>query len=280
MKRIMLFIFPLIFSIVIFSAVVYFMTKANGKGALQITSNPKSNAYLNGKLIGATPICKCEGNDTLIEGEYTLKLVPLEEGLLPFSEKIKITKSILTVVDRSFGKGSASEGSIIALEPLSDKKAVELVVLSFPEGSQVLVDSAASGNTPILLKNLTPSDHEVKMIKDGYKEKSIRIKTTPGYKLTISAYLGINLEINPTPIPLSFPSAVPTPTSFSPRVLILQTPTGFLNIRESGSFTASIAGQVNPGEIYELISEKDNWFEIKFKDGKTGWINSQYAKKQ
>lgn len=279
MKKLLIFIIPLVLAIIVFLTFIYFTVKGNGKGALQVTSNPKSTVYLNGKPIGTTPLCKCEGNDTLSEGEYTLRLVPLEGEFLPFSEKIKITKSVLTVADRTFGKGATSDGSIINLESLNDKKNTELLIISLPQEAQVLIDSVPSGKTPILLKNLTASDHEIRIVKDGYKEKSIRIKTTLGYKLTISVYLGISLEmINLSPTPLSSPSA--TPTLISTKVLILETPTGFLNVRENGSLNTAITGRVNPGEMHELISEQDGWFEIKLEDNKTGWINSQYAQKQ
>jgi len=240
-------------------------------------SVPKSNAFLNGKLIGITPFCRCEGAEMIDQGEYTLKLVPLEGDLLPFSEKIKITKSVLTVVDRTFGKGATSDGGVISLDVLDDKNAVELLVLSFPDGADVSVDSEPRGKTPLLLKNLTSSDHEVKILKDGYREKPIRVKTISGYKLTISAYLGINLDLIVSPV---IPSPSPTAAPVVNKVLILETPTGFLNVRETGSLNGVIIEKINPGESFELISEKENWFEIKLIDGKAGWISSQYAQKQ
>lgn len=267
---------PLIMAMVVFLGFIYWTSRDEGKGALQVTSIPKSNVFLNGKLIGVTPL---EGKDLLSSGEYNLRLVPLEGDFLPFEEKIKITKGVLTVVDRTFGQGATSEGSIINLD-LIDNKGVEVLIISFPDQAQVFIDSQELGLTPLFLKNLTPSDHEIKIIKNGYKEKNLKIKATPGYKLTVSAFLGVSLEVFISPSPTSSPSAILSPTKIPLKALILQTPTGFLNVRESGSLNAAIIEKVNPGESFEIVSEKDNWFEIKLKDGKTGWINNQYAQKQ
>jgi len=131
----------------------------------------------------------------------------------------------------------------------------------------------------LLIKNLTASDHEIKITKEGYKEKDIRVKTTLGYKLTLFTFLGINMEtLNVIPTPIASVSAIIKPPVLT--VLILETPTGFLNVRSENSLSGSVIAKINPGENYELISQKDNWFEIKLKDGKTGWISNQYAKKQ
>ncbi len=255
----------------------FFLLKGDSKGALQVTSLPKSDVYLNGKLIGQTPLCKCELPEMLSSGDYTLKLVPKEGGFSPFEQKVTIGKSVLSVVDRTFGKDAQDSGSTISLTPLSEKKEIQVLVLSFPEGAEVLVDNNLSGVTPLLLKNLTESDHEVTLKKQGYQLKTLRVRTIPGYKLTALGFLG--LDANPLPAqPSSSPSATPSPQI--KKVTILNTPTGFLRVRESSSLNSGEIGRVNPGESYELLSETDNWFEIKLEDGKTGFISSQYAKKE
>lgn len=72
------------------------------------------------------------------------------------------------------------------------------------------------------------------------------------------------------------PSVTPT----IKQVLILDTPTGFLRVREESSISASEVGRVRPGEAYEVLDEKDGWIEIQFDDEKKGWISAQYVKKQ
>jgi uncharacterized protein YgiM (DUF1202 family) len=65
-----------------------------------------------------------------------------------------------------------------------------------------------------------------------------------------------------------------------PKVVIIDTPTGFLRVRSASSTASLEINRAIPGETYEMITETNGWFEIKLKDGKTGWISGQYAKKQ
>lgn len=273
MKKILLFVIPFLIAVPAVTALAYFLSNSSGKGALQVTSTPKSQVYLDGKLIGETPFCKCELPDMLRSGEYTIKLVPKENGYSNFEEKIKITKSVLTAVDRTFGKGATSHGSIITLTPLEDKESAQLLVLSSPDRADLLLDSSSKGTTPLLLKDITPSDHTLKLIKSGYNEKIVRIRTVSGYKLEAFVTLGINDEI----IKSASPSATPTPQK--QKVIILETPTGFLRVRESASLEGQEIGRVNPGETFEVENETKDWLEIKLTDGKTGWVSRQYAER-
>ena len=278
MKKILLIIAPIILAVIVFLAIISLFTKDKGKGALQVTAQPKAQVFLDGKAIGQTPLCKCEGVDMILAGEHTIRLVPADTSLPIFEEKITITRSVLTVVDRTFGKGLTSEGSIITLTPLADKKATEILVLSFPQGTSVLLDNNAIGKTPLLQKNLTESDHELKIAKDGYKEKIIRIRTAKGYKLETLIYLGLDLLTTPTTS--LTPTSQASPSAALSFISILQTPTGFLRVRESGTLDAAEIARVYPGETYEFITEQNGWYAIKLKDGRTGWITTQYAKKQ
>lgn len=284
MRKLIFILIPLvIFSFVLFFSYRFFFSNKNEKGALQVTASPQSKVYLNGKLLGETPLCKCEQQDMLSVGDYTVKLVPKEGKYSDFQEKIRIERSVLTVVDRKFGSdsnsvlGAASEGSIITLSPLKDKKGVELLVLTIPDKADVFLDNVPVGTSPLLLKNITISDHTLKLQKAGYKEKTVRIRTPMGYKLTANIYLGIDdIAIEATPTA----SAAASPTPVKPMIVILQTPTGFLRVRSDSSVNASEVARVAPGQTYELITEKTDWYEIKLDNGKTGWVSTQYTKKQ
>lgn len=267
---------PLCIVSLLFAIYVFFFAGTKGKGALQVTATPKSNVYLNGKLIGQTPLCKCEAADMLDTGDYTLRVTPQDTSLVAFEEKIPINKSVLTVVDRSFGQNGSSQGSIITLSPLSDKKAIELLVVSFPEKAEVLVDNSKAGTTPLILKNVTDSDHELRLTKDGYLEKAVRIRTVKGYKLTAAIYMGIT-SAPPTPTPTASPSASPTPSA---TITIQETPTGFLRVRKDPSVTADEVGRVNPGDTFSVLAEQETWFQIKLPSGVLGWVSNQYAIKK
>ncbi len=276
-KKIILYIIPFLIIIIAFWLLVYFVNQKSGKGALQVTSLPSSKVYIDGKFIGTTPLCKCEASSMLPVGDYTISLTPSEGDFKPFQEKITINKSTLTVVDRVFAGGSASSASIITLSPISDKKSTELLVISFPQNAYVFLDNSPVGMTPLKLKNVTDSDHDLKITKDGYSDKLIRIKTTPGFQLKAVVFLGINPNIaSSSAQPVSSSSASPSIT----KILILNTPTGFLRIREGSSLGSRQIGQATPGETFDLIGETDGWYKIKLENGTEGWVSSQYAKKQ
>ncbi len=251
------------------------------KGALQVTSTPESRVYLNDKYIGQTPLCKCEAADTLETGDYTLKLIPGNKDLGEYQEKVAISEGVLTVIDRKFGKDSRSSGSVISLTPLKDKKSTELLIVSIPSKSIVHLDNNEIGQTPFLFKNPTESDHALRVTKEGYADKTVRIRTPLGYKLTVVMYLSTGDSLNEaSPTPVSSPSATLAPTAQVSKVIILNTPTGFLRVRTSASIVAAEIGRVIPAEVFDLVSEQPGWFQIRLKNGAIGWISSQYASKQ
>jgi len=277
-----MFLAPLLIAIIIFFGILFFLDRKSGKGALQVTSVPKSRVYLEGKLVGTTKFCTCEVSQMLTPKEYVLKLVPVEGNFRPFEEKITINKSTLTAVDRTFLDNGESNGGIISLSPLNNKKDIEVLVISLPDKANVFLDSNPVGETPLLLKQVSESDHDLRITRDGYQDKSIKIKTALGFKLNALVFLGVNnnLSASPSASVSAAPSLTPSPAS----VLILNTPTGFLRVRKEASITSLEIARVKPGESYELISEKEDWFKIKLdsltNEEKTGWISAQYAVKQ
>ena len=180
------------------------------------------------------------------------------------------------MIDRSFVGLGLSNGSVINLSPLSGAKEMQISVVSFPDSAQVYLDDNLQGQSPLLLQNITESDHELKLSKIGYKDQIVRIKTTPGYKLEALVFLGINPDVAATTASAASASAS-LPVA---KVVILQTPTGFLRVRDQASLGGNEIGQVKPGETYQLLDERTDWFQIKLSSGQSGWISSQYAQKQ
>lgn len=279
MRKLLFILVPIFLAILIFAVIFVFVNKNSGTGALQVTSAPISKVYIDGKLVGQTPLCKCQANDMVSSGVHSLRLVPTEGNFDPFEEKITVTPSVLTVVDRTFGPGASSQGSIISLSQIQDKKSAQLLIVSFPDKSQVFLDSNSSGQTPLLLQNITASDHDIKLTKDGYKDKTIRIRAVLGYKLEALVYLGVNLTTaTASALPSATPSATPTAQT-TVNITILNTPTGFLRVRNAPSLGGAEIGQVKPGDKYQLLNEQTGWYQIKLTNGSLGWISSQYAQK-
>lgn len=278
MKKILLFLAPLLIAIIIFFGVLFFLDRKNGKGALQVISVPESKVYLGNKLIGNTPLCACNLEQMLPVGDYNLRLIPSDESFRPYDAKITINKSTLTAVDRTFANNGEGSGSIIGLSPIDNKKDTEISIVSLPDKANVFLDNNPVGVTPLLLKQVSESDHDLRLTRDGYRDKLIKIKTALGFKLKSLVFLGINNDLsNPSE---ASSAAVSSPLVIVPKVLILNTPTGFLRVRESASINSTEITQVKPGEVYELIGEEESWFKIRLKDEKTGWISSSYAAKE
>lgn len=249
------------------------MNRDSGKGALQITSIPKSKVYLDGDFIGETPLCKCQPQQMLPVGQYEIKIVPEEDGLSTFEQRVQINSAVLTVVDRTFGVGSVSNGSIITLTTIPDKNDAQIMVISFPDKANIFLDNNSIGMTPLLLKNLTPSDHEIKLTKDGYLDKVVKIRAVSGFRLETDIYIGINDSSSPS---LGSSSSANIKTQ---QVEILPTPTGFLRVRLEANLSSLEVGKVIPGERYDLILQQGDWYQIKLGSGKLGWVSSQYVNK-
>ena len=265
---------------------VFFSDKE--QGAIQVTAKPKSAVYLNGKLIGQTPLCKCSSENLIAAGDYTIRLIPLVldqnsggENLAPFEQSIKINKSVLTVVDRSFEKDiSTSEGNVITLSTLPNKDQTELSVLSFPDSAHVLLDGSEIGTTPLTLSRIPVSDHELLVKKDGYKDRKVTIRTAEGYKLEAIVFLGVSDQNNTQATLSAVMSLTPSVSTPSAKIKILDTPTGYLNVRSSNSISSSKIGVAMPGETYEVLDKKDNWFEIQLNSGDKGWVVADYVKEE
>ena len=79
MKRLLFILLPLVLAFTAFCVVTFILSQEDsGKGALQVTSVPQSNVYINNAFIGQTPLCKCDAQNLLPTGEYTIRLVPVD----------------------------------------------------------------------------------------------------------------------------------------------------------------------------------------------------------
>jgi len=250
-----------------------------GKGALQITSNVKAAAFLDNKPIGNTPLCKCEGNDTLPAGKHELRIVPEDKSFTPFSAKIEINAGVLTAVDRTFLPGSFASAYILTLAK-NNSSDPQLFIASIPEGALVSLDGESKGITPILLDPISASEHEVEIQKQGFSKKTVRIRAVPSYKVILNVLLGTKSGVDELQ---EAPDQEITPTQAASikqdLILIKDTPTGFLRVREQATTASREVGRVNPQETYPFLDEDTGWFKIELGDKTTGWVSKQYAEK-
>lgn len=64
----------------------------------------------------------------------------------------------------------------------------------------------------------------------------------------------------------------------SSQVLILNTETGWLNIREGPGANFPIVKKVNPGEVYAKLEQQGDWTKIKLSESQSGWGASRYMR--
>lgn len=86
---------------------------------------------------------------------------------------------------------------------------------------------------------------------------------------------------NPTSTPTTTPVEESPPAVTFQQVVILDTPTGFLNVRSGAGTNFAKLTEVNPGEVYDFVAENagnGGWYQIKLSDGSTGWVTRQYAR--
>lgn len=67
-----------------------------------------------------------------------------------------------------------------------------------------------------------------------------------------------------------------------PKIRILETGLGYLNVREEASLKSEIVGEVVPGEEYENIGQREDWYQIIYEketgeETKTGWVFGEYV---
>lgn len=292
MKRKLIFLAILLGLVFIVAGVMRFLTNRTPKeGELRVDSQTTASIFLDDKNIGKTPY-----KDKVQAGEYTLKLVPESAAaqLSTWEGKIVVGGNLLTYVNASLSESELTTAvDVIWLEKITSRVS-ELSVTTNPDGATVLVDDATRGVTPLSLSDIAPGDHTISITSSGFSPRSVKIKTTPGYrlianfKLALSAGGQASTTVTPTPDLSGTPAPTPKTATASgaqvadppkPFVIIKDTPTGFLRVRMEASTTASESARVNPGEKYTYFATENGWYQIKYDGKNTGWVSGQYVEK-
>lgn len=304
-KKIIFIIILIGLGVGLFFGVRYFLStqQQQGQAGLQVKSDPPASVFLDSRFLGRTPY-----EDRIEPGEYTLKLIPesTASNTASWQGKVVLASNILTVVNRELGISDlSSAGEVISLEKLSGKD-TEISIVSIPDGASVKIDGQDQGTAPLLLRNVEPGEHEVIITSPGFVTRAVKAVATAGYKLTITVQLGISeggessvqgestettsegdpeitttpgLTATITPKPTSADSTSSEDDPERPFVEILDTPTGWLRVREEASTASDEIAKVNPGEKYPFTDEESGWIKITLSDGSEGWISGRYAEK-
>ena len=66
----------------------------------------------------------------------------------------------------------------------------------------------------------------------------------------------------------------------TPQVIVKETPTGFLRVRDKASLSGKEIAQVKPGDSLILLEELTGWDRVRLSDGTEGFVSSTYVEKK
>lgn len=241
------------------------------KAGLRVEASLPSQVFLGDKNIGTTPL----QNESLVEGEYLVSLVPEKPGneatasaSLGWKGYVRLNGGTLSIVNRDLSAdAAAAAGEVITLDRGSG-----ITVISTPSGAEVIMDGQSIGRTPISLSKTTAGEHQLMVSRDGYIARSSRVNVVDGYSLTWAVDLARS-EADLTQLPR-------IPEIVTNQLIVKATPTGFLRLRASASISSSEVGRVNSGDMLTLIEELEGWSKVKTADGKEGFVSSIYVEKK
>lgn len=285
MKKKLLLLSILVFFFLSYVLIHYFLLdQQNVYGRLKVLSSPDASVFLNNLIVGKTPF----DDPKIKEGEYILKLIP--EGTatesVSWQGKINIYKNSLTYVERELGFSDlTSAGVIFTTRKMASKPKQpdlgEVEIETEPAGAIVYLDNEEKGVAPLLLTDVPMGEHELSVYHPGFFRRTQKINIDPGFRV-IGKF---KLAIDSTQTQAKEVQTKETESTESKKVkkiyvIITETPTGWLRVREGPSISASETARVKPKDKFELLEERDGWYKINYEKGKEGWIYSQYAEKQ
>lgn len=274
MKKVLLILIPLfIIAVGLFLGKDLILEKLTTKGELKVESQSDAAVFVNGENKGKAPI-----TEKIKSGEYEVKIVPNESSLFTFNQKVKVSPGTQTFISYFPGTDEkTSSWDIMSLEKMKGSD-TEVRIDSAIAAAEVFIDGEKKGTTPLSFQNVKAGDHELRISLSGYFDNPLKINVTEGFQLAINSHLAQTAETakndNKTET-----KKEDTKTTAKEMVLIKDTPTGFLRVRNEASTSAEEVGRVTPGEKYALVEEKTDWLKIEYETGKDGWVSGKYAEK-
>ncbi|MFA6007246.1 MAG: PEGA domain-containing protein [Candidatus Shapirobacteria bacterium] len=246
----------------VLAAALFLSACGTDRSGVEIISAPIAKVYLNGKEVGMTPY----KNNNLKTGVNEIKL---DDGAgKSWGREIKLENNVSTVINWDFSDKNQDSGYILSMENNREKGSI--LVSSIPSGAAVNIEGELKGYTPIKIDNLESGNKNIIIGDSGYKSVDLIVKIVDGYQLIIDS----KLKKESVAITVS-----PTPTVIKTMIKIKETETGWLRVRKSDNNNSEEIDRVKPGEEYEMISEENDWYQIKINDTENGWISTKYAEK-
>ncbi len=256
---------------------------------LEITSVPTATVFLNGENKGETPY----SDKTLKPGDYTLRLVPIEDSSLPpFETNLSLISKASTIISHTFAPSPLDSSTYTLQLQEEPSGATYLSVISDPDTINVTIDDKPTGFTPLAKLATSPGSHKLVVTSPGYVQQELTVNVVKGYNLIVNFKLAsqtITLtppttaseaanQTNSTPPTPASPSATLTLTPDKPYVEINETETGWLRVRKEGSGTSEELGKANTGEKLKYLGESTDlgWHKVEF-EGSPGYVSGKYT---
>ncbi len=254
--------------------IVFILTEGIGtkKAAISLDAYPSATVYIDGQEAGSTPY----ENDNITAGEKTIKLVPEQgDASQAWQTTLYLNPNTQTVVNWEFDTNpELSGGKLIYLEKTGFKEKAGLIVNCKPDDCSVSVDGQMRGFTPLNLEDVEEGEHRLSISAPGYKEVEIMSRTLNGYRLVAKVDL-----VKQEGEAVQSLSPTPTEAETAPVVLIKDTPTGWLRVRDGPATNYEELATVNPGEEFPFLEEENGWYKIEYEQEEEGWVSSDYAEK-
>lgn len=267
--------------------------KEGSTGRIKIVSSPSAGVFIDSAAVGKTPF-----EQKLQEGEYTIKLIPegISKETVSWQGKVRVNKESLTYINRELGSSEVSSAGEIFTVAKMEKKPKsgnygEVSVETDPAGAIVYLDNDEKGVSPLVMEEVLKGDHEISVFLPGFFRRTHKINVDGGYRTNAGFKLAVDQtkkdindlrkekEAERLKKEAEASKSAEVTESSGTTILIQNTPTGFLRVREEPNTNAAEIARVKPGEKYGMVEETDGWFKIKI-DDKEGWVSSDYAVKE
>ena len=243
------------------------------KTELEIISRPVAKIYINGQYVGDTGTRY--KNNNLKPGEIELEMVPENKQLKPWNYKVKLNNLTTTVVERYFEvEDKYSSGYVMAMEKTGENDQPAILVNSRPADASIKVDGLIKGRTPTKLEKITPGDRNIIVSYPGYENQNLFVKAREGYQIIVD----VEMATTKIETPVSANQEPIETDEKEKKVLIKETGTGWLRVRETASSASKEVTKVDSGKKYKLIDNSvAGWYKIEVSTEVNGWVSAEYC---
>lgn len=277
-----------------------FFDAQNSLGRLKIISSPAAKIFIDNVEVGKSPY----ENANIKAAEYKVKIVPLDGGknAVSWESHINVYKNTLTYVSRELGTSDiTSAGEVLTVVKMKDSpkdNVGEVQIETSPQGAIVYLDSDEKGVAPLVLQDVPAGDHELSVYLPGFFRRAQKIRVQKGYQVDASFKLALDQSHKTLEEELDAKrkeaseeakkkeeetkkEETSTPSATSAKKLeILETETGYLNVRSEPAVSGDIVTKVNPGKTYSYTEEQNGWYKISVDPETAGWVSGDYVKVQ